>query len=281
VYSTITVNSDPTVPNALTKTVGSNFTQVCEGATGLSVNAASGSTGGAGTCNYEYSFINTTGGWSAWSTSIPSITAGAAPGTVKVKARRNCNGNGCDISAETSEVEWEVVADPSWATITVTPTTLQCQEPVYFGAAVNNGLGGTITFVRATTSMGAGTTVTSPDIPPSPNTYYYRPQFAASGLGCNLADGTQTTVTMTNAINPGFKTWVGYTDNNWNVDDNWDCYGVPTVSDRVIIPAAPLGGNNPVIFNGDTGNCLDIEVRGNTVDLLEIQDGATLNVTAP
>jgi hypothetical protein len=112
-FVNFTIVQQPTQPNNLIKTTASNFTQACEGVTGLSINAATGSTGGAGDCEYEYSFQNTDGNWSVWQTAIPSITAGDAPGFVRIKARRNCDGIACNESSETPAVEWEIIDQPN------------------------------------------------------------------------------------------------------------------------------------------------------------------------
>jgi len=103
-------------------------------------------------------------------------------------------GEGCNL-ADGTETTVTVGADPSWTAYTF-PTTILCTGgSVTFSVGVNNGLGGTITWVRSATPGGAGTTVTSPNVP-AIGTWYYRPQYTPSGQGCNLADGTETTVTV-------------------------------------------------------------------------------------
>ena len=105
--------------------------------------------------------------------------------------------DGCGCSdTETLPITVTVVADPSWASITQPTTSITYGSSVTFSATVSGGQGGTISWIRSTTSGGAGTTVTSPDTPPAAGTYYYRPHYAPTGFGCNLADGTETTVTV-------------------------------------------------------------------------------------
>jgi hypothetical protein len=113
VYQNFTIVTQPTQPNNLSKTSGSNFAQACEAVTSLSVNAATGSIGGAVDCVYEYSYQNTDDNWSDWETTIPVVTAGDAPGFVRIKARRNCDGIACNISDETPVVEWEIIDQPN------------------------------------------------------------------------------------------------------------------------------------------------------------------------
>jgi uncharacterized repeat protein (TIGR01451 family) len=53
-----------------------------------------------------------------------------------------------------------------------------------------------VTWIRATTPGGAGTTVTSPYTELIAGTFYYRPHYNATIGGCDLIDGTETTVTV-------------------------------------------------------------------------------------
>ena len=91
-----------------------------------------------------------------------------------------------------------------------------------------------------------------------------------------------TSSTVTVGINspdnaPPSFTWRGTVDNDWTNPGNWDC-GIPDATAPVIIPASPSGGNRPIIYNGDIGECLNIEIQGNIFDLLEIQNGGLLNL---
>jgi hypothetical protein len=108
---TITVTPDPIAP---TITKSPNALEVCAG-TVLSVNVSGGSDG-TGTCVNEFRISNDNGGsWSAWSSTVPSITS--IPGTTIIEAKRECDGVGCNSSV--SSVSWivnpipVVVATPS------------------------------------------------------------------------------------------------------------------------------------------------------------------------
>jgi hypothetical protein len=286
------VKADPIAP---TITKNPTDATVCIGAV-VAANVTAFGTGGAGTCQDELRYsIDNGANWSAWGTTIPSITTTAA-GTFLIEARRNCGAGGCNsnvnsiswtvvadptistptfnptticaggttvVSATisggtgTPSPQWQyyngstwndvvnstpagatytnattismtiagitatgshqyrlittnaqgctatgtgasftVVADPTWATNTASPTTICNGGSVTFSATVSGGSGGTVTWVRATTAGGAGTTVTSPNTPPSTGTFYYRPVYTGSVSGCNLADGTETIVTV-------------------------------------------------------------------------------------
>ncbi|HEX2920076.1 MAG TPA: T9SS type A sorting domain-containing protein [Bacteroidales bacterium] len=105
---------------------------------------------------------------------------------------------GCSISDGT-ETHVTVVADPSWNASSYTfPITSVCQgETVSFGVSINDGLGGTLQWIRSATSGGAGVTISSPDEPSLAGTYYFRPHYIATGSGCESpSDGTETTVTI-------------------------------------------------------------------------------------
>ena len=200
-FANFTIVQKPTQPNNLTKTTASNFGQVCEGATGLSVNAATGSTGGAGNCVYEYSYQNTDGNWSNWQTAIPSVTAGAAPGFVRIKARRNCDGVACGSSSETPAVEWEVISQPTAGNVARTSPVEQfiCQG-ANITANVSGGNGG----INSTDEMqwrigtsGGWTSYSGSITANTIGSYYFQTRRVSSGYGCNttawtpLPNGTQ------------------------------------------------------------------------------------------
>ncbi len=138
----VTVVADPSVPTA---TQSPASTTVCAGAT-LTLSNPLGS-GGFGTCNFEYQF-STDGGtnWSAVSTTIPSFPA--VVGTNSIRIRRNCNGNGCDISGWQT-YSWTVVADPAVPTATKSPnvaTVCAGQSLTLTGVTNNGGGAGTCNF---------------------------------------------------------------------------------------------------------------------------------------
>jgi hypothetical protein len=115
-------------------------------------------------------------------------------------------------------VDISVEAQPSWANYTAPSATINYGESVTFSVSVENGLGGTITWVRSIMPGGEGITVTSPDAPPVIGTFYYRPTFAADGLNCSLNDGAEYTVVVNQkeltVINASVttKTYDGNTD---------------------------------------------------------------------
>ena len=43
------------------------------------------------------------------------------------------------------------------------------------------------------------------------------------------------------------KSWTGNTNTNWNEPTNWSMNAVPTATDNVTIPTAPVGGNMPTV----------------------------------
>lgn len=190
-FVNFTIVQQPTVPNNLTKTSGSNVAQVCEGRTDLSVNAATGSTGGAGNCVYEYSFQNTDGIWSAWQTAIPSVTAGDAPGFVRIKARRNCDGVACNESDETPAVEWEIIDQPTAGAVSRdNPVEQFSCLGASLAVDVSGGNGGIlpsdeIQWRKGTT--GGWTTYTGPISTTTHGTgeYYFQTRRVSSGSGCN------------------------------------------------------------------------------------------------
>ena len=92
----------------------------------------------------------------------------------------NPTNTGCNINPGLSDT-LVIISDPTWSGVSLTPTSICLGGQISFSANVNGGLGGTINWVRALSFSGAGTTVTSPDTPPAITTYYYRPQYTASG----------------------------------------------------------------------------------------------------
>ena len=88
---------------------------------------------------------------------------------------------------------------------------------------------------------------------------------------------SSATVNTAVPINVGYYTWKGTTSGLWQNSSNWDC-GLPDAASEVIIPAAPSGGNYPIIQSGVIGDVLNIEIQGNTSDLLQIQPGGLLRI---
>lgn len=100
--------------------------------------------------------------------------------------------------------------------------------------------------------------------------------------GCGTSGYVSRNVTIgPSIINPGFRTWTGLAlDQLWQNDGNWDCGGVPTATDAVIIPETPVAGVNetPRIENGIVGNCFVIYVEGNITERIEVQTGGVLQI---
>ena len=184
-----TVIPDPVAPVISKSPVDAT---VCAGSV-LTVAISAPGSGGTGTNTDEYRYSTNNGTtWSSWSSTVPNFLA--VTGTNLVESRRNSTGAGC--SSNVNQLSWTVVLKPVWSTYSFPITTICDGGEVSFSAVVEDGLGGTLTWIRSTTSGGAGITVTSPDAPPSPGTYYYRPHYSPTGPGCILADGTETIVTV-------------------------------------------------------------------------------------
>ncbi|MDC0303565.1 DUF2341 domain-containing protein, partial [Flavobacteriales bacterium] len=92
-------------------------------------------------------------------------------------------------------------------------------------------------------------------------------------------NGTATLLQLTPINSPGY-TWTGNTNTLWQIEDNWDCR-LPDATSEVIIPGSPIGGNNPEIRIGIIGDVYNIDIRGNTSNLLDIQDGGLLRIHEP
>ena len=197
--ATVTVVADP----VLTQPGNATF---CKGGTATLTTSASGGVG-----SYSYQWQYSADGETGWANVADNTPAGIAysgattvslviTGDGSETAQANyyrCTvtaGSGCD--GATSAVTVTVVNDPAWDSYTFPVTSITYGGSVTFSVGVVNGLGGSIAWVRSTTIGGTGTTVTSPDTPPSNGTFYYRPVYTPTGSGCNLSDGTETTVTV-------------------------------------------------------------------------------------
>lgn len=147
----VVVVADPTAPS---NTATPTATTVCIG-TNLSI-VASGSTGGTGTCVYEYAIDPGTGVFGAFSTNNTITATTIGNGTYRIKSRRNCNGTGCDISPETIRT-WTVVP-----TISLTPsgTNVSCFGGSN-GTASVLATGGTGTYTYAWSTGGSSSSISS------------------------------------------------------------------------------------------------------------------------
>lgn len=84
-------------------------------------------------------------------------------------------------------------------------------------------------------------------------TTWYR-RVVDSGPCTEISNAIQITVTYQTTL-----TWTGAINTNWHVDGNWDCGHVPTSTQDVVIPAAPV--NQPEILSGNIGECNSINVQ--------------------
>jgi hypothetical protein len=189
---TVTVVTDPTIsvqPAATTS-------ECIGGTTALSVTV----TGGTPSITYQW-YTNGSTNSNSGGSSIEDATAStytpptASAGTVYYYVSVAASGSGCG-TATSNAAAVTTVADPLWTAYTNPSESITYGASVTFDVSITNGYGGTISWIRSTTAGAAGTTVTSPDTPPAATTYYYRPHFDATVSGCNLADGTETTVVV-------------------------------------------------------------------------------------
>ncbi|MEI6765838.1 MAG: T9SS type A sorting domain-containing protein [Bacteroidota bacterium] len=185
VYSSFTINNDPTAPT--TATLIPAVADVCEGQL-LSVSGVSGSTGGAGSCGNEYRYRNPAGTWSSWGSSVPNFTS-TASGNAEIEMRINCNGTGCDISPAYA-VSWNVVDDPESGMVSrSTPTDdVLCPGNV-LTPQVTGATGGIGTIAdeiqyRIGTS-GGWTTYSGPITANVTGDYYFQTRRTSSGSDCN------------------------------------------------------------------------------------------------
>lgn len=152
---------------------------------------------------------------------------------------------------------------------------LPCSGSQTLTASATGGTGGTGVFDYLWSTAATSTSITVN------SSATYTVSITDQGSTCT---GTATAnITQASSINPGYVTWTGAVDNQWKVDQNWDCLVVPTLTDNVIIPAGPLP-NEPVIHgdptpaNATQGNCFTIQIQGATLLQIESDLNAKLNV---
>ena len=194
----LTVNGVPTISGQ--PTAGS----ICEGGTYSPSVTVTGGT----SLTYQWQYSTTSGGiysdvanstpsnatYSNGTTANLSITGNIAAGSgYYYKCVVSDAGSGC-TTVTSSVISLEVKADPTWLTNSVTPTTVCLGSDVTFNATVSGGLGNSITWNRATTTGGVGATVTTPNTESTTGNFYYRPVYTSTVSGCNLADGTESTI---------------------------------------------------------------------------------------
>lgn len=192
VFTTITVQADPSAPSGLIKDPTALI--VCEGAS-LTVNTPSGVTGGVSPLSYEY-YYTTPSTTTSYSGTAPSFAAEIGANKVSVRVVEVSKW-GCDASAK-YDVSWTGVEDPKAGDIgKFSPLETIVCEGTLLEVEVNNASGGAgtiadpIEYYLVSPSGGAapsgatsGTTYVGP-ITSSPGDYYFRTKRTASGLDCD------------------------------------------------------------------------------------------------
>ncbi len=186
----VTVSAQPI---AQTITKNPNTSDVC--INGMVSATFSGGSGGINPIDLYESSINAGATWQSYTSGSPISSAVAGVNRLQIRTRRTSTGQGC-TSSPYNTVTWNNLVQPTWSVITPPASNICVGGSVTFSATLNNPGGGTVQWVRSATSMGVGTVVTSPNTPPATGTYYYRPQYLPGYGGCNLADGTETAVTV-------------------------------------------------------------------------------------
>jgi len=162
----------------------------------------------------------------------------ATAGTLYYYCVVSATGSGCE-GAASSTAKVTVAVDPSWTNYSSpTPTTLCHGGTVAFSVSVIGGLGGEITWIRSDTPGGAGTTVTTGDIP-GVGTWYYRPHYAPTGEGCDLADGTETEV----VVNPIPDAPTGDATQSFYIEDPHTVAELTATGSNIQWYAAETGGS--------------------------------------
>ena len=175
-------------PPSVAGTASASVTSMCVGGT-----TDLGLTGYTGSIFWEYQAPGS-GVWT-YSGGNPTFTSAVLDVAGIHKFRAKVTSGVCDESMSNT-LEIVVVEQPVWADYLAPEVSVIYGSHVSFSVAVENGLDGTITWVRSTSSGGEGEIVTSPDTPPAVGTYYYRPQYTTEGPFCALYDGTETEVVV-------------------------------------------------------------------------------------
>ncbi|MEP7169137.1 MAG: GEVED domain-containing protein, partial [Bacteroidota bacterium] len=123
--------------------------------------------------------------------------------------------------------------------------------------------------------------------------WYANPNMDACSPGYygEVEDYTVTLRPDCSPLYPGWKIWLGYTD-DWNVNSNW-CGGVPLITDNALIPGKGINGFNrgagtyhPVIKTGVAATTRKLVMLNDTVEVnaptggsLRISDSLSIGVS--
>jgi hypothetical protein len=177
----ISVVSDP-----VWNTISIPTTDICEGG---QITFSTSFTGGYGG-NSEWLRANSPNGSG---TTVTSPIIENNDGVFYFRPRYISTISGCNLT-DGAETVINVVNDPVWNSIIVTPQSICTGEEVNFIADFVGGFGGGINWLRAIISNGAGQSINSPYIEDLSGSFYYRPQYTPTASGCNLSDGQETTI---------------------------------------------------------------------------------------
>lgn len=223
---TITIVADPSTP---TVTKSPNTSGACLGVT-LTVTSPS-STGGTGTCIFEYRF-SIDGGttYSLWSSSVPSFAATGVSDN-RIQTRRVCSGTGCNTSGSNTQI-WTISEPSTDPTSATASSNLICAGEDVTLTVVGGSLGtGALWRWYSDPGFTSGVVIGSPETitPTTTETYYVR----AEGT-CNTTAGVNTGLVVVNGVStlPTSATLPPATaasacivnDNNWHhfFDENGD-----------------------------------------------------------
>jgi len=166
--------SDPTVTISASPAI-----QVC---TGQSVSLTANPDGDP---TFSYS-------WSPGGQTTQSIDVTAPnPGQQNISVMVT-DGNGFTAQEQVTII---IHPQPQWSVNSVTPTQSCLEHPITLNASVSGGMGGDVIWKRSTNSIN-WVTVFSPNTPPSAGTYHYRPEYNATGAGCALTPGIETSIVV-------------------------------------------------------------------------------------
>ncbi|HUX58660.1 MAG TPA: T9SS type A sorting domain-containing protein [Bacteroidales bacterium] len=237
--------------------VGTAMADICQGGTSA---ALGGSIIGDAT-SAVWSDGAVGGSFSDNSGNTPEDATWSPPAGYSGTATLTLTASGGTCSPVSDSKNITVVADPSWTGYSLpTPTSFCLGGTVAFSVSVNDGLGGSITWIRSSSAGGAGTPVTTGDSP-GVGTWYYRPQYTPTGAGCDLADGTETMVT----VNPLPAA----------IDQ------LPSVCEDLFGGGTAAGVNLTLLENALTGGAADRSVAwySNAVHTVTVPDPSDVTVT--